>query len=91
MEQDYNDFEEIGNHNFCRNPGQSQQGEWCFYSNTEYEDCAVRTCGQIFCHFQSKLAGFLSDSVTVTAQKSHQETGLREEVLIKPYRYSFIY
>ena len=37
------------------------------------------------------LIYFRADSVRVEARKAHEETGLKEEILIKPYRQSSIY
>ena len=42
-------------------------------------------------HFSKHLIYFHADSVRVEAQKAHQETGLKEEIIIKPYRQSSIY
>ena len=47
VEHEYSEYEGIGDHKYCRNPGRSQKREWCFYSPTEYEDCGARTCGKI--------------------------------------------
>ena len=36
----------IGDHNYCRNPGAAKNREFCYYSTTETERCAARSCGK---------------------------------------------
>ena len=36
----------IGDHNYCRNPGEVENREFCYYSATKWERCASRTCGK---------------------------------------------
>ena len=43
---EYGDYVGAEDFNYCRNPGKSQEREWCFFSSTEFEDCGVRTCGR---------------------------------------------
>ena len=44
--QTYKTMDGIGNHNFCRNPGRAKEREFCYYSPSRTELCAVRSCGK---------------------------------------------
>ena len=48
VEHEFGGYPEVGDHNFCRNPGNDRpRGEWC-YITTEKKRyyCGVRTCGR---------------------------------------------
>ena len=38
---------ELGDHNYCRNPGFMKEREFCFTSTSEWHYCATRTCGML--------------------------------------------
>jgi len=37
-------YPELGNHNYCRNPGNKETGPWCFTSSQVVERCDVPRC-----------------------------------------------
>ena len=47
---DVPDFSEVGEHNYCRNPGKKQLQDWCFYTVNQGQRkigrCNVVTCGE---------------------------------------------
>jgi hypothetical protein len=47
VDHEYGDYVGVEDNNYCRNPGGSEQREWCFYTPTKFEDCGVRTCGRV--------------------------------------------
>ena len=47
-EEDYSQYEETGEHNYCRNPGGAEDREFCYFNQTTTGFCAVKTCGNIF-------------------------------------------
>ena len=55
------DYPELVGHNYCRNPGNSEDRPWCF---TEYDDqlhrelCDVPQCGRLPKNIQKKTLIF---------------------------------
>ena len=37
---------ELGNHNYCRNPGEDKHREYCYISLKKWEYCATKTCSK---------------------------------------------
>ena len=42
------EYPELGDHNFCRNPGEQMDSPWCFTleDGVRREECAVAQCGK---------------------------------------------
>ena len=45
VSKNYSEYQGIGDHNFCRNPGKVKSREFCYKTETTTKYCKVRTCG----------------------------------------------
>ena len=41
---DFIGVDEVGDHNYCRNPGRSKSREYCYISQNKTDYCKARTC-----------------------------------------------